>query len=890
MTPERWATIEMLSWRLMELPEDARTTVLDEAREADPELAREVETLLQEWTSDPAFMESPILPDRPETPELVDSDETRFGNFRVVRPLGRGGMGEVFLAVEETEGVRRHVALKVVRSGLAHPELIERFQRERQILASLDHPSIARMLQVGSAEDGRPYLVMEYIDGIPLTEFVTTAGMDRDASIRLFQRVCEAVHHAHHRLIVHHDLKPANVLVTPEGEPKLLDFGISSVLEPDPEGTGTDQESTLHPLTPAYASPEHLRGEATGIPSDIYSLGALLYEILAGARAHPSEGAVEAMADRPAPPSTHRPDLAGDLDAIVLKAMDPDPDRRYWSAAALSEDLGRTLDHQPVQARPHTRGYLAGRFVRRNSLLVGGTAALLILLTAFSVITADQSRRIRIEADRVAQERDEALAVRSFLLESFGTTGPDTDGDALTARQLLDGRAAVLDEQYGDDPALHAEMMGVVAEGYEQLGLFEDAEPLARAALDLRLEQLSPDDPDLPAAFNSLGWIIHQSGRLEEAESVLQEAVSRGRLAHPTGHPTLARALNDLGVNLEAQGEYEEAEEAYTESLSIRRALLGDEDAVVAVTASNLSVVRYRRGDLAGASAMAREAHALFVRTLGPDHQRSMIVENNLAAMEAAAGETDSARETYRDILERRRRIFGERHPNTAQSMTALATMIPAGEGDSEAEALLTEALDIQLETLGPDHPTLANTSRRLAGILSRAGRPVEAQRLFEEALRVQVLSLGESHPQVAETLVLLGASRIEAGELDSAIDAYREALAIQESTLGPDHPSVARSEVALAMILLDQRELPAAAARLQRAREIHSAAELAPNHLTVQEARIAYVRLHALRGDTVRADSVLTEIERLMTDDQRPLLIGQRAARLREMIPPGSR
>jgi len=874
----RWETIETLSWRLMTASEEEREATLRHTRKADPDLADQVESLITEWLADPDFLEGATVARASPPPELETS--RTVGPFTLIRPLGQGGMGEVHLALEESDGMRRHVALKLIRAGLDHAGILARFHQERQILASLDHPAVARLYAVGSAEGGRPWLSMEFVEGRPLTEFVEQRGLGLPDRLELFRRICSGVQHAHHRLVVHLDLKPSNILVTEGGHPKLLDFGVAAALSDRGEACGDDPMSRA--ATPAYASPEQLRGQPSGVPSDVFSLGVILHELISGRHPFPDRSSAEVPAIPP--PSHPRDRLTEDFAAVVARAIAPDPEARYPTVSALVDDVERALTHRPVRARPMTRRYVASRFVRRHRLAVATATVVVLLLIGFSAVTALQSRRIAAESERVARERDEALAVRSFLLESFGTQGADGGGDAFTARQLLDGRAAVLEDQYGDDPSLHAEMMGVLAEGYEKLGLLSEAEPLARAAVELRRERIGPNDPDLPAALVALGWIVHQAGRLEEAEPILREALAAARAAFPGDHPITARALNDLGVNLEARAAWDAAEAAYTEALDMRRRLLGDADAVVGVTASNLSVVRYRRGDLVGAAAMAREAHDLFVRVLGPDHQRTMIVENNLAAMQAAAGDTEGARATYRDILERRRRIFGDRHPNTAQSMAALATMIPPGEGDAEAEALLREALDVQREALGPDHPSVANSARRLATVLVRTDRPAAASPLFREALRIQRSTLGPTHPTTAETLNLLGGALQEAGELAQAETTYSEALGILASELGESHTSTARTRVWRSDVRTARGNLGGASSDIRSALPTLQA-NLEPGHPIRQEARLALVRLHTAMDDLVAADSVLTEVESYLTEEQRTLAIGLTAARYREQL-----
>jgi serine/threonine-protein kinase len=881
MDPGRWAAVEALAWRLIQLPEMERERALERARHTDPILAAEAGALVTEWTTDPDFLDAPIGPvgDLSDAMIAPQVPERWIGPFRVVRPLGTGGMGEVFLAVEETEDLRRHVALKLLRPHLERPDLIERFREERRILARLDHPAIARLYQVGTTDEGRPYLVMEYVDGTPITEYAQAAELGPRDRIRLFQKVCRAVQHAHNRLIAHRDLKPGNVLVTTEGEPKLLDFGIAGAIGDDADPTGLSPRAA----TPAYAAPEQLRGEAAGTLSDVYSLGVLLQELVTGRRP-PSGDAAGDLPGPPRPSSLHR-DLPVDFDAVVRKATDADPDARYWTPSLLAADLDRALEGHAVLAREPTTRYVVSRFVARNRIRVGAAAVLVLLLASFAVVTAVQAERIRDEAARVTRERDEAMEVRSFLLESFGTTGADVQGDAVTARQLLDGRAARLVEEYADDPALLAEMSLVLAEAYEKVGLYDRAEPLARSGVQLRRE--TGESRELPSALTTLGWTLHQAGRLDEAGRTLAEAVAVAREVLPADHDITARALNDLGVNLEARGDYAAAEVAYLESLEMRRRLAGDDDTARGTTASNLAVVRYRLGDLVGAVDMARDAHSTFVRALGPDHQRSMTVENNLAAIQSAAGDQEAARTTYRDILERRRRLLGDRHPNTAHSMTALAIVLAPGSGDKEAESLLREALDIQVSDLGPDHPEVAYTSRRLAIVLNRTGRPDDASLLFSEALRIQQATLGPDHPEVGDTYALLGSSMASAGDLEQALAAYRNAMRVQTAALGADHPTAARTGVATAAVLIDMGRSEGARNVLAPAWDV-LVARHDPAHLYLQEARVEFVRLYIQEGAPTRADSVLAEVERLLSPDQRDARVGRAARSLRAELSNG--
>ncbi|MCA9738192.1 MAG: serine/threonine protein kinase, partial [Gemmatimonadetes bacterium] len=629
MSPADWRRLEELLHAASQRPPHERAAFLAEVTAGDTTLAAEIMSLLYELDADPAFLQTPVLHIRGSP---ADDAEERLGPYRIVRPLGGGGMGDVYLAVRDDP--YQLVAVKRVRGELGGPEADRRFRNEGRILAALSHPNIARLLDVGTDRAGRPYVVMEYVPGVPVDQHADAERLDIPARIRLFQTLCSAVQHAHQSLIVHRDIKPANVLVTEDGTPKLLDFGIGKILDAD-AGTVGLTRTEHRALTPEYASPEQIRGEAITTATDIYSLGVLLHELLGGRRPFGDGGlSGRALEDRilerePPPPSAallRDPDaqvrargraLTGDLDTIVLKAMRKEPYRRYTSAAALAEDLQRHLDGLPVLARPTTLGYRTGKFVRRHRLPVGIGSLLAVTLLASTTVARAQAHRIQEESQRVAHERDKAFQVRTFLLETFGATGPDLPlGGNATARALLDARARTLEEV--GDPELRGEFLDVLAEGYEKLGLFEEAERHARAGLRLRTDLFGPQHGDVATSLNTLGWILHQRGRLEEADSLLRTAVALRRTLHPEGHEQLARSLNDLGVVREAARDYEEAERLYRESMEMRRAALGEDDRGVAVTESNLAVVQYRLGRLPEAIGTATRAVETFRRVSGP--------------------------------------------------------------------------------------------------------------------------------------------------------------------------------------------------------------------------------------------------------------------------------
>jgi serine/threonine-protein kinase len=631
MDPARWSRLETISNAALERRPEDRDAFLHEACATDPELRREVERLLASLDADPEFLEVPLVKLRDAEVAEGRADARFIGPYRLVRPLGHGGMGEVFLARRDVGGVEQAVAVKVLRRGMDSDEVIRRFRQERQILASLHHPNIAHLTDGGVTEDGRPFFVMEYVDGEPIDRYCERRRLSVSERLGLFTVVCSAVQHAHRNLVVHRDIKPSNILVTGDGVAKLLDFGIGKVIEESAgAGNGVDTRTEVRVLTPEYAAPEQVRGERITTATDVHGLGVLLYVILTGR--HPfatgertREDVQRAVCDEEAPrPSRIERRLAGDLDTIVLKALRKEPERRYASPDALVDDIERHLEGRPVAARPDTLAYRAGKFIRRNPWGVAAGAITVVALTGVSVITSLQSRQ-------AARERDAALEVRGFLLESFGARGPtQSQEEPVAARALLDQQAATLAYAYADRPALRAEMLQVVAEGYERLGLYDVAEQRAREALALRREFPSDDPADAAWPLALIGWIRNQQAKPTEADSILREAVALFRTAGTGGRRGLARALNDLGVVLQERGNFVEAEAALAEALDIRTRHFVHDARATAITANNLAGLHYRRGDLPQAVALGERALASLRQALGPDHQRAAIEQRKL--------------------------------------------------------------------------------------------------------------------------------------------------------------------------------------------------------------------------------------------------------------------
>ncbi|MEZ4416064.1 MAG: serine/threonine-protein kinase [Gemmatimonadota bacterium] len=801
----RWARIEEVFHQALEVDADGRERFVAHACEGDPALEARVRALLAAEDEAGGFLETPIARVN-EASEAPDGERT-VGVYRLVRPLGSGGMGDVFLGLQEGPDFRRYAAIKIVREGIG-AGFAERFTRERAILAQLAHPGIARFLGGGTTEDGRPYFVMEHVEGERLDRYSDRRVLSLRERVELLRQVCLAVQHAHGNLVVHRDLKPSNILVTPEGVPKLLDFGIAKLLSDDqPEATRTG----FRLATPEYAAPEQLRGDGVSTATDVYALGVLLYESLSGHRpftaAEAAARAIEAEPAPPQPPSvmvgrfatralpdgeeetvtpedvsakrrtepgTLRRRLQGDLDNIASKALRFDPNERYVSAAALADDLERYLTGQPVRARADSFWYRSTKFVRRNRAASVAGAALTLTLIAATGVTLSQNRRIAAQAQRLSDERDRALAVQGFLLESFGAAGGDAlAGDSLTVRQVLDGQAAQLETLYADDPVTRAEMMHVLADGYERLGALEPAERWAeRAVEERRTLARGPIDPELARSLTLLGWVLHERNRLDEAEVPMREALGVWR-ALGSDSAGLSRTLNDLSGAVMNQGRLQEAETLATEALGIRRLIFPATDRAIAITANNLANIYALQGRNDEAVPLLDESVAILEASLGPDHRRTLNARRNLAA------------------------LYGRM-------------------GDWERSAELAARVVVGFERLGDDDIGLARAFQVYGTALARTGEPERADSVLERGLAIARARVGD-HDVTGALLLQRGALQLQRGQRLPALEHAREAVRLYDR-LYDDHPQLAealRQRGALAVEREEQTDSYRAAAEM---------------------------------------------------------------------------
>jgi len=798
---ERWQRIREVFHRAVQRPAEEWPAFLDDACGDDTELRAEVESLLASHREAGSFIESSasgspsesadapgsdirepdpsafpgtedstrILEEPPREPEAIRRSKDplqgqRIGPYRVLHRLGAGGMGAVYLAVRDDEEFQRRVALKVLKPGMDSEEILRRFRTERQILAALDHPHIAKLLDGGTTDDGLPYFAMEYVEGKPLHRYCDEHKLSIRKRLKLFRTVCSAVQFAHQNLVVHRDLKPGNILVTPDGHPKLLDFGIAKLLNPELSS------STLAPtalgmglMTVQYASPEQLRGGHISTASDIYSLGVLLYELLTGH--HPYRDQAETLDDvrrwmeeeeperpstvvlrqeqTPAPERTRRHRaLSGDLDHILLMALRKEPRRRYASAEQFAEDIRRHLEGLPVLARRSTLGYRVGKFLRRHRVGVAATTALLLASLGFGLAMARQSQLM-------ARERDRAERVTQFLIDLFKVSDPYQP----TGEELLDRGAQRLAAGLGEEPELRADLMATVGRTFHNLGLYEKARPLLESALEIRRSR--GDDPlKVAESLHHLGLLHLAEGDYDEAEELFAEALELRRGELGDSHLAVAEVLDDLGELYQYQGRTEEAEARFTEALQMRRRLAGADHPDVAESLQNLaSVLARSEDDRPRAERLYRESLAMHRTIYGDQHPHVGTLLSNLAHLLQRTGQLEEAEGLYRESLTIRRQYLGDRHPNLANSLYNLANLLVERGEVAAAEPLAGEALEILRQSLPEGDQRTHLVASLLGGCLIELGRYEEAEALLVDSLPVLEAARGADSPATQKTL-----------------------------------------------------------------------------------------------------------------------------------------
>ncbi|MFL6234197.1 MAG: tetratricopeptide repeat protein [Thermoanaerobaculia bacterium] len=889
---DRWLEVDRLFAAALDLPPGQRAPWLGDACAGRPGLRQEVERLLAADAREDPFLDRPpgeilaaALGEEPAEGECL-------GPYRLLRPLGHGGMGTVYLAVKDDAPEERQVAVKILHWGLS-AELRHRFLAERQILARLDHPGIARLYTVGGTEDGRPYLVMERIEGEPLDVYCDRHRLTVDRRIALFRKICAAVEHAHRHLLVHRDLKPANILVTPEGEPKLLDFGIAKQLAPAAE-SGPRTRTGLRVMTPSYASPEQVRGEAVTTASDVYSLGVLLYELLcgrgpypvpAGAPLYETERAIcgheperpsEALlragppppetlaASRRERPATLRRRLAGDLDTIVLKALRKAPAERYESVSRLSSDLELYLQNLPVSARPDTWRYRARKLLRRHR-------AAAVLGAAVLLLTVGLVASLLVQGRRIARERDKARQTLSFLVDTFKQADPrHLRGERLTAREVLDQGAGRVTRELAGQPEVQSAVMDAIGGVDLGLGRHGQAAPMLEKALDLRRHTLDPSSLDVAQSLRHLAALRVEQSDFADGEKLLRQALAIERRRLGDADVQVAGTLNELGQAIAKKGDFRSAEPLHRQALAIARQAEGPQGPTVAESLLYLARRRDESGDYPAAETLYSQGLALEKQLLGEGNPAFAKFQAAYGSVLMNQGKFKPAEAVFRGSLAIQRQALGEDHPDVAELLNDLAES-RHGQGDLQgAETLYRQSLSGLRKSYGEVSGPVGDTLANLGSILEIEGRSAEAVPVHEEALAIRRRIYGDHHQVVGHSLLCLARARLSLGQLDAALPLARQSLSILQATLGPEHPLTGRPSEVVGLVLQDQGKAAAAEPYLRRAVELLSRS-VPPGHPKLAETRAELADCLAKLGRLPEAASLLRQAEPVLAAQMGP-------------------
>jgi serine/threonine protein kinase/tetratricopeptide (TPR) repeat protein len=843
MSSEAWARLEALFAVAITLGPVERAEYLSRECGDDTELRRQIDSLMAATDAGGRIDGIVGLAAR-ELASSVTAGQ-RVGPWELIEEIGRGGMGAVFLARRADGEYEARAAVKLI-GGIRTAEHLRRFRAERQILAGLDHPNIARLLDGGSTAEGVPWVAMELVEGVPLedgtrsdvsaepiTRYCDARGYDLERRLRLFRQVLSAVQHAHQKAIVHRDLKPSNVLVTEvDGEPlpKVIDFGIAKIIASGEEAAGqTTHRALLGTLE--YMSPEQATGSHDSVDtrSDIYSLGVLLYELTTGTLPIPVEtlraaspAELERLLRNTEPPAPSRRvadsagddadrragarstqpaqlarTLRGDLDNIVGMALRHDPAQRYASVAQFADDIDRYLAGYPVSAHPSTWWYRTRLFARRHRAeVIAAGIALVILIGSTALFTI----RLAAERDRALLEATKSAEIAGFLQQIFEVPDPaSASGGDITARQLLDDGAERIASGLAGQPAVRASLLGVIGWTYLGLGLYDDALRRLEESLTLRRSLGGEDDAETAALLHSLGAARLDAGDAAGGEEALRAALALRVRLLGAEHAETASTGTMLALAHRARGQYEEAESFARDAVRVHRRTLTAQDPELAISLHNLAYVLRSRRQYEESESLNREALAIRRRILDPSHPHLLSTMANLALVLEARSQYAEAEALLREALDRRSSRLGAEHPQTLVAHNNLAYMLWRTGQYARAEDTFREVLALGRRAFGGDHTTVAIMLNNLGVALRRAGALTDAEAAHRESLAMNRSLLGEEHPRVAADMDNLGRVLLAAGDAAGAEDLHRAALAMHTRLAGSDDPALAESMSGLA-------------------------------------------------------------------------------------------
>jgi serine/threonine protein kinase/tetratricopeptide (TPR) repeat protein len=878
--PRRWEQVKSVFASAVECDPRERGAFLDATCGGDAELRQEVESLLESDDASGDFIEQPP----PELKLLFSGTNGQLvksvGAYELVRELGCGGMGAAYLAVRADAEFQKDVAIKLIRKGMESDLVVDRFRKERQILASLEHANIARLFDGGATADGQPYLVMEYVEGQPIDEYCESHHIGIRKRVVLFRDVCAAVQYAHQNLIVHRDLKPSNVLVTTEGQAKLLDFGIAKLLGGEQDGGAPPTRTGVPLMTPQYASPEQIRGQPVTTVSDVYSLGLILYRLLTGrdpyelksrqvweieriicfedppkpsaAVSNFDKAAHDGIAGEPndntaAPrirPRTLSRQLRGDLDNIVLKAMAKEPSWRYSSAEALSKDLRNYLDGEPVTAHPPTFAYRAVKFLRRYKTAVLATGLVVLSLTGGIIATLQQARRAERERQRAESslqranrergradsEAATARAVNDFLQNDLLAQAsasiqarPDTKPDPeLKVRTTLDRATARIAGKFDGQPLVEASIHQTIGDTYADLGFYLEAQGHIERALDLRRRVLGDKHRDTLTSMHKLAILDWYRGNYADAEPLLTNVLDVRSRVLGQEHRDTASAMNDLALVEWYRGEYTPAEPLFTKALEIRCRLLGQEHPDTLSTMNDLAGLYVHQGKYAQAEPLLTKVLDVRRRVLGQEHPNTLLSMNNLAVVLWDEGKYAQAEPLLTTVMEVKRRVLGQEHPETLSTINNLAGLYRDEGKYAQADPLLTRVLEVRRRVLGKEHPDTLISMNNLGLLYVYQGHYAHGEPLLTKVMEVRKRVLGEKHPDTLLSMNNLAQLYVYQHKYETAEPIYVKVIELQRRVLAAEHPRRLASMNDLAALYIKTGTYAAAEPLLTEALNCH--------------------------------------------------------------------
>jgi serine/threonine protein kinase/tetratricopeptide (TPR) repeat protein len=847
MDSDRWQRIQRLFHEALDLPHSDRHTFLQSACVDDQDLAAEIMSMLEQDAGGSSLLDRNLaevahqtLADRNLfTPGSLSSQE--FGPYRILGFLGEGGMGVVYLAERIDFG--NQVAIKVLRDAWLSPSRRERFASEQRTLAQLNHPSIAQLYDADTLPDGTPWFVMELVNGVPLTEYCQRRNSSVEDRLQLFRSVCEAVQFAHGNAVIHRDLKPSNILVKDDGTLRLLDFGIAKQLES--LDVPVDQTLTgLRLMTPAYAAPEQIRGDRVGIHTDVYSLGVVLFELLTGqlpfdlSNLTPAEAATVITEHDPGKPSTvarmagfqaNRPPLRkaawADLDVLCLTAMHKDPQRRYRSVEALIRDVDHYLNAEPLEARPDTLSYRTGKFVRRHSRAV--TAAALVFVVIVGLV-AFFTWRLTKARNAALAEAAKTQRVQQFMMNLFQggdeAVGPAADMKVLT---MVD-RGVQQAQALSTDPKVQAELYLTLGSIYQKLGKLDQAESLLRQALAQRQTLFGPDSAEVAESLVALGQLRAEQAHMDEAEQMVRQGLEMTKRHLPPNHPAVAKGTAALGKILEDRGQYDQSIQVLNEAVRLQSAS-GVATPDLAASLSELANSHFYAGHYDISDSLNRRVLEMHRSLYGEHHPLVADTLINLGEIQVQAGHYEQAEQFDRQALEITESWYGHDHPETASAMTILGRVLVYEKHYDDADNFLQQALAVQERVYGPVHPRVASVLNDLGKVAQNRGNLDESEADFRRMAEIYRTVYHDHHYLIAVALSNLGSVYLEKKQYARAEESFRDVIKRFTETLSADHVNTGIARTKLGKTLLLERRYAEAEVESRAGYEI-LVKQMAPN------------------------------------------------------------